>query len=368
LLAAALALVFWLARREGRFRPQLQLAALAILAIDLAAAQQYLFVYAPRELWTFQTRFSERLGSSPQRVYRTQGLLPPSFKTALSQNRYAEAIEFDRQTLSPKYPLPDRQRVLPVSQSVAGHDFDMVLDAGTRYTRRHAVGQLPDALFDMWAVETAIVGTQSKGLFASPLEIAEAAYLGQRPTAFPRAWIVHQVDVHDRFQSRSSRETLNFTYRLLYPNNTPRDWRRVAVVETEEAVNLPAGEATEAPPGESCTIERDDPLTVEVQATLTAPGLVVLADQFCPGWELTVETNGQSRTLPILRTNRVLRGAVLPTGEHRLIYRYRPKSFFAGAIISALACAGVGIAVAVRWRQTRTAKGPTKGNAKAMAD
>jgi hypothetical protein len=144
------------------------------------------------------------------------------------------------------------------------------------------------------------------------------------------------------------RSTLKFTYDLVFPNNQPRDWRQIAVVETDEAVRLPATEVVEVPANESCTIERDEPLLVEIRAKLTAPGLVVLADQFFPGWELTVETAGVSKSQPILRTNRVLRGAVLPPGEHRLVYRYRPKSFYAGAIVSALACGAIAIAAVVR--------------------
>ena len=69
-----------------------------------------------------------------------------------------------------------------------------------------------------------------------------------------------------------------------------------------------------------------------------------------------IETDGQSRSQPILRTNRVMRGVVLPPGEHRLVYRYRPKSFYAGAIVSAMTSAGVGIALLARWRRKPPAK------------
>ena len=38
-------------------------------------------------------------------------------------------------------------------------------------------------------------------------------------------------------------------------------------------------------------------------------GEQALADQFYPGWTLEVETDGRAaRTMPILRTNRVMRG------------------------------------------------------------
>ena len=50
---------------------------------------------------------------------------------------------------------------------------------------------------------------------------------------------------------------------------------------------------------------------------------VVLADAFYPGWALTVD----DRPAEILRTNRMMRGAALEAGRHRLVYEYRPRSF-----------------------------------------
>lgn len=79
---------------------------------------------------------------------------------------------------------------------------------------------------------------------------------------------------------------------------------------------------------------------------LVRPGVVVLCDQFYPGWTLEVETAGEEpRMAAILRTNRVMRAVKLPAGRHRLIYRYRPMSFFCGAILSGLGWFAVVLAV-----------------------
>ena len=67
---------------------------------------------------------------------------------------------------------------------------------------------------------------------------------------------------------------------------------------------------------------------MEIAARLARPGLVVLADQFYPGWQAEVEGDGgPPRPVPILQTNRVMRGLWLPAGSHRLTFRYRPWSF-----------------------------------------
>ena len=54
--------------------------------------------------------------------------------------------------------------------------------------------------------------------------------------------------------------------------------------------------------------------------------MVVLADVYYPGWELTID--GQSAE--ILRVNRMMRGAAVAAGSHLLVYTYRPRSFRLG--------------------------------------
>jgi hypothetical protein len=62
---------------------------------------------------------------------------------------------------------------------------------------------------------------------------------------------------------------------------------------------------------------------------------------YYPGWELSVETDGQTRPMTLLRTNRVMRGVLLSAGTHRLTYRYRPGSVFWGAAISGVSTLGL---------------------------
>jgi uncharacterized membrane protein YfhO len=101
-----------------------------------------------------------------------------------------------------------------------------------------------------------------------------------------------------------------------------------------------------------------DPLRVEIDATLAQPGLVVLREQFYPGWRLEVATAGEpAESAPILQTNRVMRGVWLPEGEHHLVYRYRPARFFCGAALSGLGWLGLTIWGAVWWLRGRRAGG-----------
>jgi hypothetical protein len=85
-------------------------------------------------------------------------------------------------------------------------------------------------------------------------------------------------------------------------------------------------------PSESVVIDRFEPQRVELTAHLGSPGLVVLADVYYPGWELSID--GVSSR--ILRANRAMRGALVSAGTHRLVYSYRPTSVRVGAALSVL--------------------------------
>ncbi|MFO0909912.1 MAG: YfhO family protein [Isosphaeraceae bacterium] len=49
-----------------------------------------------------------------------------------------------------------------------------------------------------------------------------------------------------------------------------------------------------------------------------------------PGWELTID----GQPAPIYRTNRMMRGAAVPSGRHRLVYTFNPRSFRLGRQVS----------------------------------
>ncbi len=88
-----------------------------------------------------------------------------------------------------------------------------------------------------------------------------------------------------------------------------------------------------------------DRLALRVETT--APGLLVVADTWMPGWSATVD----GRTVPVLRGNHAQRVVPLPEpGDHAIVLTYRPPGFSAGLALtagSALAwlalMAGVGV-------------------------
>ena len=69
---------------------------------------------------------------------------------------------------------------------------------------------------------------------------------------------------------------------------------------------------------------------VTIDATLNGAGILVLADSFYPGWKVYVD--GEEGE--ILRANYFFRGVVLSAGDHRVVFRYEPASFYYGLAIT----------------------------------
>ena len=81
------------------------------------------------------------------------------------------------------------------------------------------------------------------------------------------------------------------------------------------------------------TIVKDDAEAVIVATDGAARALVVLADLDYPGWQATID----GRPVPILTTDGLLRGVLVPPGPHCLEYRYQPRSWLVGLVVTVLA-------------------------------
>jgi hypothetical protein len=132
------------------------------------------------------------------------------------------------------------------------------------------------------------------------------------------------------------------------PSRRVFDPHAVAWIETDNprplARYLPG---TGPDPTETVTITRYEPQRVELEARLERPGLVILADVDYPGWGLTID----SQPATILRANRLMRGAAVGAGTHRLVYTYNPLSFRLGGLIS-LASIGISLVLGLWfWRR-----------------
>jgi hypothetical protein len=137
-------------------------------------------------------------------------------------------------------------------------------------------------------------------------------YVYQNPAALPRALVVHQA-------SHVTGEEPALA-RLRDPAFDPR---QQVLLEIEPPL-LPATSAPAA--AERVAITTDEPWRVEIQTDLTAPGYLVLLDNFYPGWE----ADADGAPTPILRADYFARAVSLAAGRHLVRFVYRPLSFRLG--------------------------------------
>ena len=151
------------------------------------------------------------------------------------------------------------------------------------------------------------------------LPLAPGIRLATNARALPRAFVTYRTE-----QAPPTEELLR---RLSDEHFDP-------LVSSFVDGDLPRDGGAGAPGrGSPATIVRDDPQLVELEAELSAAGLVVLADTFHPDWVAFVD----GQTAPILAANHLFRGVYVPAGRHRVRFVYRPTSLWAGAAVSVAA-------------------------------
>ena len=134
----------------------------------------------------------------------------------------------------------------------------------------------------------------------------------ERPTAFPRAWIVHKVIVA-RLGDEAIRTALSPSVNL-----------RESVV-LDQPVSLGA-----------CTDHGDAKVDlyknqqVGLRVQTQCPGVLVLSDNWFPGWNATLD----GKSVPILEADGALRAIAVPGGVHRIEMRYSPASIGWGGAVS----------------------------------
>jgi hypothetical protein len=140
--------------------------------------------------------------------------------------------------------------------------------------------------------------------------------------ALPRAWLATQVI------KLSEPQILEVVRSGVLPDGGVWNPEQLALVEIDEA--LP--ETAESLARARVAITRHEPNRVEVHTTSETPGILVLSENYFPGWRVYVD--GQAAEL--LRVNYDLRGVALPRGEHAVSFVYRPVSVVIGLAVSLL--------------------------------
>ncbi|MFH1807704.1 MAG: YfhO family protein [Pseudomonadota bacterium] len=100
--------------------------------------------------------------------------------------------------------------------------------------------------------------------------------------------------------------------------------------------------------GSRVHVVRDSMNQVVLQVATSIGGWLVLADRYDPDWQARVD----DRAVAIHPALGLLRAIQIPAGEHRVVFRYRPRAVLWGAVV-ALLSAVLGVLVVARERRRR---------------
>lgn len=140
----------------------------------------------------------------------------------------------------------------------------------------------------------------------------------------PRAYVVHDV--------RFGVEQRGWLARIL---RAPDEMRRSAWVEAPPPPDAPRGHAREVAQHVEMIEYGYDHVVIEVDTD--ERGMLILLDQFFPGWVATVD--GQpARVWPV---NHLFRGVLVEPGRSHVVFAYEPVSFELGLVLSAIASASL---------------------------
>lgn len=154
--------------------------------------------------------------------------------------------------------------------------------------------------------------------------------------ALPHAWIVHDALQVERGEALD----------LLASGGV--DPKETVLLETTP----PALEEPADPSEDNVSITRYEADRIEMTASTTAPGIVVVSEVFDSGWRAYVD----GQRVPLLVADHVLRAIPLTAGEHVIEMRYEPASLRAGVWITLGALALLPLLALVSLRQRWTAR------------
>jgi hypothetical protein len=134
--------------------------------------------------------------------------------------------------------------------------------------------------------------------------------LYQDKDAFPRVFVVH----------RAVPLPANAMPALL-----STDLRQTVLLEDWNQTITPTGAATG-----SATIRQYLPNSISIQVTASAPGFLVLADVWFPGWVFRID----GQPAPLYRADYLFRAAAVPAGAHEVVFSFEPASYRIGKLTS----------------------------------
>jgi len=357
----------------------------ALTAAELFVANCWIVPSAPANIWrkesaVVRAMHEDQKSASPQntsgtvpRFYRgnLQGWRPVPFRQNASASRMQELTQWDHDSLFPKFGLPQQASAVFSYGSIKPVDFESFFAIADRYgpvqeaeeSGRNWIRMPHPAPLRLLATEYLIAPSAMKPQygeqkpFATSLEPDQDFGWGgeiglwRLDNAQPRVWVVRSVEVMDSIEGSHDITQIDArTEAILFPatgeaaKRRTRSFAKEAVIEStspevHDFAQKLKDSSSESSPSDKCEITDYQTDKLQISAELASPGLLVLSEAYDPNWVATLTTDGENTAptpVEILRTNRVVRGILLPAGSHTIQMLYAPPSFFRGAVVSIL--------------------------------
>jgi hypothetical protein len=176
----------------------------------------------------------------------------------------------------------------------------------------------------------------------APAAAGSRLFVARNALPLQRAWLVGKVST---LAGNLVRDTVIFQAPL--PDGTVFHPYETALVEQAVPIDMAAWD-----PDSHAAVWEREPCRVVVKAHAPGGGFLVLGDVNYPGWEATVD----GQPTQVFQTDYVLRGVVVPAGDHLVEFSFHPTKFYQGLVVSGLSAAVLlGCAVGVpRWARRST--------------
>jgi hypothetical protein len=388
--AVLLALVLVL-NRWTRVRPQsewIPAIALALVAIDIAAANKWMIVTSPQTQIDAVPKLVDIIREAvaadgndepevPMRIHRISSWTPPKWSKRTSPDQPEEIYRWEKDTIQPKHGLPFGINYTINEGTLEPYDywwFFAPFYSNTTPVKRSEV-YYPIRGFDMWGAKYFVLPSgyeptdQNRGIktfVRRSTLVAESGVLNEdyqvrrNIGAYPRAWIVHQIQFRPPIEGveASDKTTRNLRMREILYEGFDGLWREdeldayvqdphrvVWIEDPDRATVMSYNDPNADNEADRCRVVHYAPDRVEVEAETSGRGILVLADLLYPGW--TVEVDGKPST--ILRANRMMRGVPLTPGKHQIDFVFKPLTVRAGAGITLTSMAIILAVFTIAW-------------------
>lgn len=163
---------------------------------------------------------------------------------------------------------------------------------------------------------------------------SHAAAMWENRDVLPRAFVVHRAEIIADDNALERLKEPGFPYRqLVLLNDAPAS----ALIDDSAL-----GDAND-----DVTITEYKPERVVARVQMHSPGYLVLTDSWYPGWTVWVD----GIETPLFRADYIFRAVPLGSGQHSVVFEYRPATLMWGTLISGLCVLGC-IALAI-WKLKR---------------